>query len=240
MYLRAPRPGANRTRGLAMIHHQHILTLVLALATAPAFAAGQDIDKINGSITVAAGQSQGDLATVNGSIEVGDNARIDEATTVNGRIRIGAGAQVDGDLSTVNGSVRTGEQATVGGDVAVVNGEVFIGRGGQVGGDVSAVNGSVGLVDADIAGDIQMVSGDLTVGVGSHVRGGIHYDEPGFQWFGFGGGDDPRVVIGPSARVDGALVFEREVDLYVHDSAQIGAVSGATAVRYEGERAPRE
>jgi hypothetical protein len=48
----------------------------------------------------------------------------------------------------------------------------------------------------------------------------------------------PRIVIGPNAQVDGALVFEREVKLYVHRTAKIGAVSGTTAVRYDGDRAP--
>jgi hypothetical protein len=49
-----------------------------------------------------------------------------------------------------------------------------------------------------------------------------------------------RIVIGPNAKVDGALVFEREVTLYVHQSATIGSVTGATAVRYSGERAPKD
>ena len=34
----------------------------------------------------------------------------------------------------------------------------------------------------------------------------------------------PRIVIGPDAVVDGALVFERDVVLFVHDTARIGAV----------------
>jgi hypothetical protein len=47
-------------------------------------------------------------------------------------------------------------------------------------------------------------------------------------------------VIGPNARVDGALVFKRDVKLYVHASAKTGPISGATAVRYEGARPPRD
>jgi hypothetical protein len=35
-------------------------------------------------------------------------------------------------------------------------------------------------------------------------------------------------------------VFEREVKLFVHDSARIGRVTGATAVRYSGERPPQD
>ena len=34
------------------------------------------------------------------------------------------------------------------------------------------------------------------------------------------------------------LVFEREVKLYFHDSARIGRVTGATAVRFSGTQPP--
>ena len=37
---------------------------------------------------------------------------------------------------------------------------------------------------------------------------------------------------------DSPLVFEREVKLYVHSSARIGKVTGATAIAYSGEHAP--
>ena len=36
----------------------------------------------------------------------------------------------------------------------------------------------------------------------------------------------------PSAVVNGELRFEREVELFVHTSAKIGSVSGATAKSY--------
>ena len=32
-------------------------------------------------------------------------------------------------------------------------------------------------------------------------------------------------------------MFEREVELYVHETAKIGAVTGATAVRFDGDDA---
>jgi hypothetical protein len=35
--------------------------------------------------------------------------------------------------------------------------------------------------------------------------------------------------------VDGTLEFEREVELYVSETATIGEVKGATAVRYSGD-----
>jgi hypothetical protein len=212
------------------------LAVCLALLTLPALADGRDIDKVNGAITAEAGQQYGDLETVNGSIDIGANARVDDAGTVNGGIEAADGAQARS-FATVNGSIQAGRQVRVRDDVGTVNGDIFFDRGSHIGGDVETVNGDIGLVDTDLLGGIASVSGDLTVGVGSHVRGGIHYEEKGRQLISFDG--KPRVVIGPDARVDGPLVFEREVDLFVHSSAQIGPVTGATAVRYEGARAPQ-
>lgn len=213
------------------------LSLSLALAAPAAVAAERDIDKVNGSITVDAGERYGDLDTVNGSITIGAGARVADVETVNGSIRVSENVQAGG-LSTVNGSIRVGSGVTANDDVSTVNGGIFVDRGGTVRGDVGSVNGAIGLVDTDVGGGIETVNGDVTVGVGSHVRGGIHYQKPGKQWISFGKRKPPRVVIGPDARVDGPLVFEREVVLYVHGSARIGPVSGATAVRFDGATPP--
>ena len=214
------------------------LSVALALGAAPAIAQ-TSIDKVNGSITADAGQTYGDLDTVNGSIRIEAGARVADAGTVIGSIKVAENATVES-LSTVNGSIRAEDGLKTDGDVSTVNGSIFVGRGGSIGGDIETVNGAIGLVDTDLAGGIETVNGDLTVGAGSHVRGGIRYTKPNRNWLGFGKQRDPRVIIGPDARVDGPLVFEREVKLYVHSTAQIGAVTGATAQRYEGDRAPRD
>lgn len=217
-----------------------VLALSLALSLgAPALAADQDIDKVNGSITVDAGERFGDLQTVNGSIRIGANAQVGNAETVNGSIKLDGNVQASA-LTTVNGSIRLGEQVQVNDDVEAVNGSIFVDRGGNIRGDLGNVNGSIGLVDADIGGSIETVTGDLTVGAGSHVRGGIRYEKPGKVFFSITRKRDPRVIIGPNARVDGPLVFGRKVDLYVHSTAVTGPITGATAVRYEGARAPKE
>ncbi|HET7656596.1 MAG TPA: hypothetical protein VFK18_06410 [Luteimonas sp.] len=219
------------------------LTLVLAAALAlsgPAFAQ-QDIDKVNGSITAEAGQAYGDLETVNGSIRLEDGAQAEDASTVNGSIKGGDAVQARS-LETVNGSIRLGERARIADDLETVNGSIFIGRGSTVGGDLTTVSGSIGLVDTDLGGSIETVRGDITVGVGSHVKGGIHIEKPTNKgWnFNFGKQRPPRVVIGPDAVVEGPLVFEREVKLYVHDSARIGKVTGATAIAFSTPTPPED
>lgn len=215
-----------------------VLATAVAFAIAPAFA-GQDIDKINGSITAEASQTYGDLETVNGSIRVEANARIENAETVNGSIHAADNVHTQS-LSTVNGSIRVGTQAQIDGGVETVNGSVFVDRGSRIARNVETVNGAIGLVDSDLGGGIETVNGDITVGAGSHVQGGIHVEKPGTQWIQIGKRKPPRIVIGANAQVDGPLVFEREVTLYVHRTAKIGKVSGATAVRYDGDRAPKD
>jgi len=211
-----------------------VLPLALALS-APAFAA-QDIDKVNGSITVEAGQTVGDLETVNGSIKIGAGARAGKAETVNGSITVAENVEAAG-LETVNGSIRVAGNGKLSSKLETVNGGIFVDRGGDVRGDIETVNGAIGLVDTDLSGGITTVNGDVTVGVNSHVKGGIHYTKPSSSWFSFNK-RDPKVIIGPNAVVEGPLNFERKVELYVHSTAKVGQVTGATAVRFDGATPP--
>ena len=129
----------------------------------------------------------------------------------------------------------------IGGNVESVSGGIFVDRDGRIDGTVSTVNGAIGVVGTQISGDVKTVNGDITVGAGSHVRGGIRVAKPVTGWVPrVGKRAIPRVVIGPGAVVEGALVFEREVKLHVHASARTGAVQGATAQRYSTPVAPRD
>lgn len=202
---------------------------------------GPDIDKVNSSITAEAGQVYGDLSTVNGSIKIDANARLKDAETVNGSIRAQDGIQARS-LSTVNGSINVGERARIDGGIETVNGGVFVDRGSEVKRSIETVNGAIGIVDTDLGGGIETVNGDITVGMGSHVKGGVKVEKPNNNWGGFRMGKQkiPRIVVGPYAVVDGPLVFEREVKLYVHSSARIGTLRGATAVRFDGTTPPKD
>ncbi|MFT4198051.1 MAG: hypothetical protein QM601_09095 [Pseudoxanthomonas sp.] len=211
--------------------------LTLALAAAPALAQ-QSIDKVNGSISAEPGQAYGSLETVNGSIRIGSGASTGDASTVNGAIAVGDRATTGG-LETVNGGIKAGREVTVHEGVETVNGSIFFDRGGRIGKDVETVNGGIGLVATQVGGDVETVSGDITVGVDSHVRGGIKV-EKNKSWIQFKPQRDPRIVIGPNAVVEGALVFERPVKLYVHSSARIGPVTGATAVPFSTPTAPQD
>src|SRR5690606_39191276 len=189
-------------------------------------------------VNTRAGAEYGRLETTNGSIRLADGITAGAVSTVNGGIAAGNDVTVAG-LETVNGSIRDGERARVAGAVETVNGSVFIGRGSRVGA-VDTVNGAIGLVATEVAGDVANANGDLTSSIDSKVRGGIREHKSVANRM-------PeristrrqRVIIGPGAVVDGPLVFERDVVLYVHETARIGEVTGATPVRYSTPTAPQ-
>ena len=212
------------------------LLLTLALATTPALAQ-QDVSKVNGSVSADAGQAYGDLETVNGSVSIAAGATVEDASTVNGSITVGDKAQA-ASLETVNGAIRIGKDVQVRKDVETVNGSIFTDRSTTIGGNVDTVNGAIGLVGTQLAGGIETVNGDITVGIGSHVKGGIKVEKP--RGWSIKPRRDPRIIIGPNAVVEGPLVFERPVTLYVHTSARIGAVTGATAKPFSTDTAPAE
>ena len=212
------------------------LLLTLALATTPALAQ-QDVSKVNGSVSADAGQAYGDLETVNGSVSIAAGATVEDASTVNGSITVGDKAQA-ASLETVNGAIRIGKDVQVRKDVETVNGSIFTDRRTTIGGNVDTVNGAIGLVGTQLAGGIETVNGDITVGIGSHVKGGIKVEKP--RGWSMKPRRDPRIIIGPNAVVEGPLVFERPVTLYVHTSARIGAVTGATAKPFSTDTAPTE
>ncbi len=190
-----------------------------------------DIDKVNGAVQVEAGQQAGDVSTVNGAVHVGNGASVQKASTVNGAVELGDHAQA-AELGTVNGAITLGRASTVRGEVSAVNGSIRLGQGAEVGGKLDNVNGEIVLDAAHVAGGIETVNGDITIGANSRVEGGILVNKPG-GWFHFNR-RTPVVVIGPHAVVQGTLEFRREVELKVSDSAQVGPVKGATAVKFSG------
>lgn len=211
-----------------------LLALALLAACGTAFAQ-KNISKVNGGIEAEAGQTYGELDTVNGGIRIRSGAVVHSAETVNGGVRIEDQAQV-GSVETVNGGVRIGESVQVARAVNTVNGGIEIGRGSHVTGKVETVNGAITLTEAEVGGGLETVNGDVTVGAGSMVRGGLTVHKPRGSWFTFNVSRDPRIVIGPNATVEGELRFEREVELFVHETARVGAITGATPKRFSGDR----
>jgi DUF4097 and DUF4098 domain-containing protein YvlB len=215
---------------------RHIALIAILLASPALYAKGQDIDKVNGSIRTEAGTEYGDLDTVNGGIMIAGGSLVDRASTVNGGIDVADKATV-GSLETVNGGIDIGDAVEVGADVETVNGGIGIERGSRVHGKVETVNGRIELEGAEVDRGLLTVNGDILVGADSIVRGGIKVEKPQGGWFNWSSSKQrlPRIVIGPNATVEGTLEFEREVELFVHASAKVGTIRGATPQKFSGE-----
>ena len=206
-----------------------LLTIALLL---PLAVAAQDISKVNGSVTVDAGQHAGDVSTINGEVTIDDGATVQKASTVNGSISLGDKVQADA-IETTNGGIELGRGSRVSHTVESTNGSVQLGQGADVGGRLSNVNGSITLDAAHVGGGIETVGGNIDVGANSRVEGGILVNET-HSFMHWGSDHVPQIVIGPHAVVQGTLEFRREVVLHVSDSAQIGAVKGATPIKFSG------
>lgn len=189
---------------------------------------------VNGSVHVPAGQHAGAVGTVNGSVDVAENAVVSTVHTVNGPIDMAAHTAADS-ISAVNGPVTLGSDAHVTHGITTVNGAITLNNGADVGGAIKNVNGAIELSTAHVAGGLRTVGGDIQINGESHVEGGIVVQKG--DWFS-GNSHKPRIVIGPGAVVQGELRFEREVQLYVSDKATIGPITGASPVRYSGEKPP--
>ena len=196
----------------------------------------QDVSTVNGSIEIEANGIAQEVETVNGGIELGSGAKTRSLDTVNGGVSLGENAQVEGDVETVNGGITLAKAARVTGSIDSVNSGISLAPGAEVQGRVENVNGAIRLEQAHVGGGIGTVGGDIEVGAQSRVEGGIQVKKS--RGVNVGKKKVPRVVVGPGAVVQGPLKFEREVKLYVSETATIGPVEGATAVKFSGDRAP--
>lgn len=195
---------------------------------------------VNGSITVGADAVvTGGVKTVNGSIRVDSGARIENASTVNGGVRIAENVQAD-NLSTVNGAVKVGESAVVDGEIEAVNGGISVKKDARIARDVSNVNGQINLSGAEVGGDVSTVTGDVNVVDGSLVKGDLVVEKPSNWGWGNKNNRKPRIVIGPGSTVEGVINLEREVELYISTTANVGGVSGVMsmddAIRFDGNK----
>lgn len=192
---------------------------------------------VNGSITVGSDATvNGSLETVNGTIRIAQNSHVGNVETVNGGVRIESGVTAR-DISSVNGSVRLAENVSVDGEISVVNGRIKLDRGSSVSDDVSNVNGELSIVGATIGGDLSTVNGDVSLTENALLVGNLVVEkESGWN----SPGRKPKIVIGPGAQVQGELILERAVELYISETAQVGGVSGVMglqdATRFKGER----
>ncbi|NBB93785.1 MAG: hypothetical protein GVY32_11530 [Gammaproteobacteria bacterium] len=192
-----------------------------------------DVSVVNGSISIGDDcRVNGDVSSVNGSIRVGANSVVGEISAVNGSVSLAENVSVSGPMENVNGRVSIGSGSRIAGSVSTVNGRIQLDAGAVSDGTVSTVNGHIKLVNAEVAG-LGTTNGNLELLEGSHVKGRLKVAKP--QGFSLGDHDPVRVVIGAGSTVDGPLIFERSVALFVHETATIGEVEGAEPQSFSGD-----
>jgi DUF4097 and DUF4098 domain-containing protein YvlB len=226
-----------------------LVVLISAIFTASAFAGGPehdaghhgDVSKVNRSISIEQGGRAGDVETVNGSITIGDDAIVESAETVNGSVRIGANGQAQS-LETVNGSISVGAKTVVSDGIETVNGAITLADDAASLDRIETVNGRIELgARAQAGAGIELVNGDVELKNAARVTGNIVVRKPNsFGWFN-SNNKPPKVILGPNAVVSGDLVFEREVELYMHTTAKItgkqhGPLVGGKVVSFSGDR----
>jgi len=167
-----------------------------------------DVSSINGHVRIERGAVAREVSTVNGGIEVRLGAHIESAETVNGGIDLGGDVEVDGSLRTVNGDIRSREGSVINGLVKTVNGEIEL-RATRVREDVVTSNGDIDISDgSEIGGDI-IVRG---------TRGWLG------RLFSFGQRYNSDLTVSADSVVHGDIHLYREVDLHIHEDAQIGDI----------------
>lgn len=235
-----------------MVKSIFTVSLLAILLAVPAFAAsinksikieaGSDASgasSVNGSVTVGKNATvRGNVKTVNGSVRVDEGATIEDASTVNGGVRVSDHVRAR-NLSTVNGTIRVGKDVSVAGEIEAVNGKIKVANGSAVADGVSNVNGVIEITGAEIGGDVSTVSGDILLSGKSIVRGDLVVEKPSNWSWNNGKKRKPRIVVGPGSVVEGTIRLEREVDLFISESADVGGVEGEMsmddAVRFSGE-----
>jgi len=224
---------AGRTRGLAPLDTPaHSLRSVSDdLRTQPGRRYGQ-LESVSGDVKIAARAIVGGATTTSGDIHVHEEAAVGPVSSVSGDLVVGNGAWVRS-AETVSGDITLGLNVDVDEGVKSTSGTIRTGRGCRIQGDVKSVSGDIVLYATEVEGNIHVVSSDLTVAAGSQVSGGIHlYGTTNASCH------LPRIVIGEHARVEGELVFESPVALYVHTTAHTGPIQGASPIVYSTPHPP--
>ena len=180
------------------------------------------LDSVSGDITVAARARVRSVSTRSGDVTLGGQSLVGPVDTVSGDVRV-TGQAIAASVETVSGDITLGMQAKVEGRVKSTSGDISAEHGCSISSDVETVSGRIALHGTTVDGDIHFVCADVTVDEGSHVRGKLHLHRPVNGMHGV-----PRVVIGADSRIEGEMVFEVPVSLFVHASAQTGPISGAT------------
>lgn len=189
-----------------------------------------DVSNVNGSISIGREcRITGNVRNVNGRISVGPESQAGAIRNTNGAIALDQGASVERITST-NGAIDLGENVRVAGNVENTNGRIVTASGTRIGGTVESLNGRIQMVGSQAAG-LSTSNGGVELLDGTRIDGELHVR----RTRGTVASGASRIIIGPDVVVTGPVRIEREVELYIHESATTGEISGADPIRYSGD-----
>lgn len=192
-----------------------------------------DLKTSNGRILVESGLRVGDVKSTNGRITLEKETTAQHVATTNGRIHIKSESVVDS-VHTTNGRIEI-DASKVKGNVKATNGSIRIEDGSHVRGKVVSANGSIQLGDSTVDENLEISHGNVTL-IDSAIEGDliIHPKKRGwgFNWK----NKKPEIIIGPESVVMGTIIAKQDIELYVHESAKVGKITGAEPRIYSGNK----
>ncbi len=208
-----------------------------AIVLTPEPAEGRNISNVNGRIVVGTGMAVNDVDTVNGRITVEDGATARNIETVNGRVTIGGRNASVNDVETVNGRITAVNGGQIHGSAEAVNGRISL-TNVTVGRSVKTSNGDIQLFESSVGQNVETRNGDIRL-ENSVIENDLIIQRRRiagiwglFDW----DWNRQEVVIGPGSEIRGTLLARDEITLYVHESASVNNIVGATPQSYNRMR----
>ncbi|PCI76738.1 MAG: hypothetical protein COB20_09900 [SAR86 cluster bacterium] len=197
--------------------------------------AGQDIEEHNNTVYVPAGMNVQDINTVNGRVVLERGASARSVSTVNGRVQIEGRGSFAGSVDTVNGRISATQGGEIGGSATTVNGRINM-DSVAVGRNVETLNGSINLVDVTVGENVETRNGNVRLENSVVEQDLIIHSRYRVSLLGLIDikRDEPKIIVGPGSEIKGSLIARTDVRLYVHESAKIGNIVGASPLIYSG------
>ncbi|PCI76724.1 MAG: hypothetical protein COB20_09830 [SAR86 cluster bacterium] len=136
-------------------------------------------------------------------------------------------------IHSQKGAIHIGENVRISGTVSNVDGDINMPDGGTVGRDVASTNGDIYLAEAVIEGTVRAGRGSIRLQNTSIMEDLIIGQSDG------GFVNSASVFVGPHTEVVGNIVVYNGINLYVHESALVGEIYGATPIYYSDELAAK-
>ncbi len=199
------------------------------------------IDVTSGDITLGPRAQSATIDSTSGNVHVMQSAIVNGAIdTTSGDVRLMAGARSNG-IDTSSGNVELAANVSVNGTIDTSSGYV-VGTAAQIMGSIDTSSGDISLTASRVNGSVLTNSGRVHVVMRSVIGGNLKLRKNNCDWSWFSSckTQETTVIIGANSAINGALIAERPVRLYVHPSARVGRIIGDQITRLTEAQAVAE